>query len=262
VADDDQPSGGVRRVFESGTKARKWLLGLVLAGVAAAITSYVTGGITSGVDRVRGSFEEDPAPLGVTVTRSAKYGSGHWVFRQPLGVVKAIPLSDGDLGDLGVWDAWAHANGGMDSSTTAVEIVVEGATQYPVVLTGLTAEVIERAPPPKGVHVVPFGGGGLSPRYFSVDLDESPPTVESVSAAEELESAPPAVNFPYRVSATDPEVFLVFASTRKCDCSWRASLEWVYQGKKGTTVIDDAGQPFRTVSPSKSVDYVPKFDRG
>ena len=70
----------LRRVFESGTKARKWLLGLVLAGVAAAITSYVTGGITSGVDRVKGSFEEDPAPLAVTVTHSAKNGSGHWVL--------------------------------------------------------------------------------------------------------------------------------------------------------------------------------------
>ena len=81
---DEQPSGGVRRVFESGTKARKWLLGLVLAGVAAAITSYVTGGITSGVDRVKGSFEEDPAPLAVTVTHSAKNGSGHWVLPGPM----------------------------------------------------------------------------------------------------------------------------------------------------------------------------------
>jgi hypothetical protein len=259
---DDKPSEGLRRVFDSGTRARKWLIGIVVAAVAAVLTSYVTGGITAGVDRVRGSFEEEPAPLGVTVTHSAKWGSGHWVFAEPIKAVKSLPLPDGDRGDLEVWDAWARANGGMDSSSTAVEVVVEGATQFPVVLTRLTAEVIERAPPPKGVHVIPFGGGGLNPRFFSVNLDKSPPTVESVAAAEELESAPPAVDFPYRVSATDPEVFLIFAGTRTCDCTWRASLEWVYQGKKGTTVIDDAGQPFRTVSPSGSVDYMPKFEVG
>jgi hypothetical protein len=259
---DDKPSEGLRKIFDSGTRARKWLLGLVLAAVAAVITSYVTGGITSGVDRLRGSFEEDPAPLGVTVTRSAEQGSGHWVFDQPLKAVKAIPLPTGDLGALETWDAWAHSNGGMDGSVAGVEVVVEGTTPYPVVLTGLTAEVVERAPPPRGVHVVPFGGGGLPTRRFEVNLDKSPPTVTSAAAASELESAPPPIDFPYRVSATDPEVLLVMASTERCDCSWRASLEWVYQGKKGTTVIDDAGQPFRTVSPSRSVIYYPNFDRG
>ena len=61
---DEKPSEGVRRVLESGTRARKWLIGLVVAAVAAVITSYVTGGITSGVDRVRGSFEEEPRRSG------------------------------------------------------------------------------------------------------------------------------------------------------------------------------------------------------
>jgi hypothetical protein len=259
---DEKPSEGVRRVLDSGTKARKWILGIVVAAVAAVITSYVTGGITSGVDRVRGSFEEEPAPLGVTVTRLAKEGSGHWVFAQPMKAVKAIPLPNRDLGALETWDAWAHSHGGMDASSTGVRFIVEGATSHPVVLTGLTAEIVERLPPPRGVHVVPFGGGGLPTRRFEVNLDESPPTVRSLAAAPELESAPPPIDFPYRVSATDPEVFLMIGSTLACDCAWRANLEWVYQGKKGMTVIDDAGRPFRTVSPSRSAIYYPKFDRG
>ena len=104
--------------------------------------------------------------------------------------------------------------------------------------------------------------GQLLPRHFSVDLDASPPVVESVAAPPEFGSARPPVDFPYRVSPTDPAVFLIVAGPSKCDCTWRANLEWVYQGKKGSTVIDDNGQPFRTVSPSKSVDYFPEFDRG
>ena len=257
---DDKPSEGVSRVLDSGTRARKWFIGIVVAVVAAVVTSYVTGGITAGVDRVRGSFEEEPAPLGLTVTRSTD--SGHWVFAEPLKAVKAIPLPTGDLGALETWDTWAHSHGGMDAYSSRVEVVVEGTTAYPVVLTGLTAEVVTRAPPPRGVHVVPFGGGGLPTRRFEVDLDESPPTVRSLAAAPELESAPPPIDFPYRVSNTDPEVLLIIASTRRCDCSWRASIEWVYQGKKGSTVIDDGGQPFRTVSPFRSVFYYPKFETG
>ena len=255
---DEQPSGGVRRVFESGTKARKWLLGLVLAGVAAAITSYVTGGITSGVDRVKGSFEEDPAPLAVTVTHSAKNGSGHWVLPGPIGAVKALPLPAGDLGQLEVWDAWARRHGGMDGSVTAVEVVVQRAASGSVVLTGLTVDVVEQTAPPKAVHVVPFGGGPVAVRHFQVDLDANPPTVESLPAEFDPD---PAIAFPYEVSPSDSLVLYIVASTRECDCAWRANLEWANQGKKGAYVIDDAGQPFRTVSPSRSVDYVPEFDR-
>lgn len=257
---DDKPSEGLRKVFDSGTRARKWLLGIVLAAVAAVITSYVTGGITSGVDRVRGSFEEEPAPLGVTVTHSAKRGSGHWIVPGNLASVKSLPLPQGDLKDLEVWDAWARGHGGSDAYSTTAEVVVEGATPSPVVLTGLTVDVVERAPPPRAVHVVPFGGGPVAVRHFQVDLDKSPPAIASIPA--EFDDTP-AIDFPYKVSQSDPEVMYIVAyAPEKCDCSWRAILEWVFQGKKGTTVIDDAGQPFRTVSPTGSVEYLPKFDRG
>ena len=257
---DDKPSEGVGRVLDSGTRARKWLIGIVVAAVAAVITSYVTGGITAGVDRVRGSFEEEPAPLGVTVTHSAKRGSGHWIVPGTLASVKALPRPQGDLGDLAVWDAWAREHGGLDAFSTTAEVVVEGATSSPVVLTGLTVDVVERAPPPRAVHVAPSGGGPVAVRHFQVDLDKSPPKVSSLPA--EFDPSP-AIDFPYTVSQSDPEVMYIVAYARaKCDCTWRANLEWVYQGKKGTTVIDDAGQPFHTVSPSRSVIYYPKVDQG
>jgi hypothetical protein len=256
---DEKPSEGARRVLDSGTRARKWLIGIVVAAVAAVITSYVTGGITAGVDRVRGSFEEEPAPLGVTVTHSAKRGSAHWILPGPLASVRSLPLPEGDLGDLDVWDAWAREHGGLDAFNTTAEVYIEGATPNPVLLTGLTVDVVERAPPPRAVHVIPFGGGPVAVRHFQVDLDKSPPEVKSLPA--EFDPIP-AIDFPYKVSQSDPEVLYIVAYAPECDCTWRANLEWVYQGKKGTTVIDDAGQPFRTVSPSRSFEYLPKFDPG
>ena len=261
LSEENKQSSGVRGVFESGTRARKWLLGLVIAGVAAALTSYVTGGVTSGVDRVRGLVEDEPAPVGVTVTDSGAHGSGHWVFTDSISSVKSLPLPTGDLGHLEVWDAWARQHGGMDGDMTAIEVVVEGTTPYPVVLRGLTVDVVDRAPPPRGVHVVPFGGGALEGRHLQVDLDQSPPNVAAVPAPPEIGDRP-AITFPYRVSQTDPEVLLIMATTSECDCSWRGTLEWTYHGKNGTTVIDDDGKPFRTVAGSKSVQYYPEFDRG
>ena len=115
---DDTEQSPETRIRESGTRARKWLLGIVVAAVAAVITSYVTGGITSGVDRARGLVEDEPAPLTADVSRPFKRGSGHFVFTRPLGAVKALPLPTGELGDLEVWGAWAREHGGLESDKT------------------------------------------------------------------------------------------------------------------------------------------------
>jgi hypothetical protein len=126
------------------------------------------------------------------------------------------------------------------------------------VITDLTVDTVRRLPPPKGVLVAPFGGGAFGHRYFDVNLDEQPPTVTPVSG--EFDNTK-AVDFPYRVSVTDPEVFTILASTRRCDCSWRAQIHWVYHGKNGTTAIDDAGQPFRTTSSARSTTYIAQKGR-
>src|SRR6478672_8738617 len=96
-------------------RARKWLFGLVLAGVAAAITGLIASGITSGVHRVKREFEKTPSPISATldrlftIERPAKLGSAHYVFTQP---IRSIPFpTKGDLRYIPAWDAWAHAHG-------------------------------------------------------------------------------------------------------------------------------------------------------
>jgi len=119
-------------------------------------------------------------------------------------------------------------------------------------------EIIRRAPPPKGVNVIPFGGGVVGSRHFEVDLDAHPPTVTTLDAEFDPEKA---VDFPYKVSRTDPEVFTIIAYTQKCDCSWRAHLRWTYHGEKGSTAIDNGGQPFRTVSSANATPYIAREGR-
>jgi len=254
---------GVRRLWTARTRATKWVLGLLLAGLAAAVTSYATGAIRSGVDAARDLFEEEAPPVGITLSqgiqagREAKLGSAHWLFTRP---INALPYpNSGDLTQIPAWDAWARQHGGIEADKTGVEVVIEGKTQYPVVLTALTVEVVRRDPPPKAILVAPFGGGPVGDRHFQVNLDASPPTVEALP--DEFNPVP-AVDFPYQVSQTDPEVFLIVAHALKCDCSWRARLHWVYHGQTGSTVIDQDGQPFRTASAAgKTATYLAQNGR-
>ncbi len=247
------------RALGAAARARKWLVGLVLAGIAAAVTGIIASGITSGAHRVKHAFEKTPAPVGFTlvdVKRPSKFGTGHYIFTRP---IESIPFpTKGDLRYIATWDAWAHRHGGVEADRTFVRVVIEGKTPLPVVLAGLTIDVTRRAPAPKGVHIAPFGGGPVGVRYFDVDLDADPPHVASVPAEFTNE---PAIDFPYRVSQTEPEVLSIAASGAKCDCSWRALLHWVYKGKNGVTVIDDHGRPFRTVSGLRSTLYIVSHGR-
>lgn len=90
-------------------------------------------------------------------------------------------------------------------------------------------------------------GGGITPRGFDVNLDIDRPVAHAV-AGNDTGQTVPAVQFPYRVSATDPEVLLVTATTQTYDCNWYLELDWSSQGRTGTVRVDDHGRPFRTTS--------------
>ena len=64
------------------------------------------------------------------------------------------------------------------------------------------------------------------------------------------------INFPYKVSLTDPEVFMIFGNTSRCDCRWTAKLRWQSGDEDGTTTIRDGDDPFRTASGSAARDQL------
>ena len=57
------------------------------------------------------------------------------------------------------------------------------------------------------------------------------------------------------MSESEPEVFFIFASAHRCDCTWVAELAWSAKGKSGVATIDDDGEPFRTVSGEGATAY-------
>ncbi|MGW3391356.1 helix-turn-helix domain-containing protein [Streptomyces cinereoruber] len=148
--------------------------------------------------------------------------------------------------------AWAGAHGAVHGGETLVRVTVQGRSpSTAVVLHALHVRVVGRAaPPPWDAYRMGEGcGGAVTPRHFAVDLDRPRPLAKPVDGhdASGAESRTiPAVSFPYKVTASDPEELLVSARTAGCDCRWYLELEWSSGDRSGTVRITDGGKPFRT----------------
>jgi len=145
--------------------------------------------------------------------------------------------------------AWAATQGAVHGRQTRVQISVQGRSSTAVVLEALHVRIVSRGNPAAGsAYAMDQGcGGDLTPRRFTVNLDVDRPIARPKDGADSGHTIP-AVQFPYRVSAEDPEVLLVAATTQTYDARWYLELDWSSQGRTGTIRIDDHGRPFHTTS--------------
>jgi hypothetical protein len=141
--------------------------------------------------------------------------------------------------------------------TDRVPSTLPGVHGLTTLRTGLKVRVLERKPLPATSTVLVAGCGGDGAfRWLDVDLDESPPRATPGFRANAVEGLRGEVSdkqltpirFPYSVSLSDAEPFLITARTRRCDCAWVAEVTWASEGRTGTTVIDDGGRPFRSTA--------------
>ncbi|MEE1729223.1 helix-turn-helix transcriptional regulator [Streptomyces sp. BE282] len=237
---------------------RRWVQALAICTVAALALVLVAA--SAGPSRQQQRPERQPPvarPAAPPFTWTSddhvwKYGCGHtYLVGGPPAAVPPPP-AEADA------ESWATALGAVHAGETGVRITLQGTDERAVVLEALRIRVVERREPAEGrVHRMSSGcGGALTPRMFDVDLDVARPVARSVPGNNTGEPIP-AVSFPYRVSASDPEVFLVTGRAADCDCDWVAELRWSSGGRSGTVRIDDGGRPFRTSgAPGRPVhDY-------
>ncbi|MFF4397284.1 helix-turn-helix domain-containing protein [Streptomyces sp. NPDC001480] len=185
---------------------------------------------------------------GLPVTWSAdsqvwKLGCGHdYVIDKPPTQVPPPPVQQDAA-------AWAATQGAVHGRQTMVQISVQGRSSTAVVLEALRVRIVSRGNPAAGnAYAMDQGcGGEITPRGFTVNLDADRPIARPKDGADS-EHTIPAVHFPYRVSAEDPEVLLVDATTQTYDARWYLELDWSSQGRTGTIRIDDHGRPFHTSS--------------
>jgi hypothetical protein len=84
----------------------------------------------------------------------------------------------------------------------------------------------------------------LPARTFVIDFDQDNPRIVR-------DTGTPA--FPYTVSQTDPERFVIKAATRRYYVEWRLALDWTCLGQQGTEIIDAHGHPFRVSAAPESL---------
>ncbi|MFF9631469.1 transcriptional regulator [Streptomyces fradiae] len=140
---------------------------------------------------------------------------------------------------------WITGLGGAPGENVLTELAVQGTGEEAVVLHALRVRVVDRAAPlPGNAYWMGVGcGGEMTPMGLDVNLDAAQPRVVPV-AGRQGDRVIPASDFPYKVSATDPQVLKVTAHTAGHSVRWYLELEWSSGGRQGTLRIDDRGRPF------------------
>ncbi|MEU7566618.1 helix-turn-helix domain-containing protein [Streptomyces fradiae] len=140
---------------------------------------------------------------------------------------------------------WITGLGGAPGENVLTELAVQGTGEEAVVLHALRVRVVDRAAPlPGNAYWMGVGcGGEMTPMGLDINLDAAQPRVVPV-AGRQGDRVIPASDFPYKVSATDPQVLKVTAHTAGHSVRWYLELEWSSGGRQGTLRIDDRGRPF------------------
>ncbi|MEU2180187.1 helix-turn-helix domain-containing protein [Streptomyces thermolilacinus] len=142
---------------------------------------------------------------------------------------------------------WVTGLGGVPGGDMLMELTVQGTGEETVVLHALHVRVVEKtAPLPWNAYTMGVGcGGDMTPMSLDVNLDAARPRTVPV-AGQQGDREIPAGDFPYKVSADDPQMLRVTAHTAGHSVRWYLELEWSSGGRRGTLRIDDRGRPFAT----------------
>ncbi|MFV2119142.1 hypothetical protein ACE14D_12120 [Streptomyces sp. Act-28] len=229
-----------------------------LSGPSTASTPPPTTAAPSGAGTPRGAASERRAG-GVPLTVDVR----PYVWRDPCSQVYVVdrpparvPPPPSEQGARG----WVTALGGVPGGDVLMELSVQAAGDETVVLHALHVRVVEKgAPLPWNAYTMGVGcGGEIRPMSFDVNLDAARPRAVPV-AGQQGDTEIPASDFPYRVSANDPQVLQVTAHTAGHSVRWYLELEWSSGGRQGTLLVDDRGRPFATSATTgrPAFDYLP-----
>lgn len=271
------PEPTVSQHVDAGGRARVWVAGRnqyiltpgnvfsVIVPTVLIIVSFLvyqavgrapqaSGALSAGG---HGKQAQQAAPLLVTLVYDQNHVDNgapscvNWVVPRPVSAIKA-PAVGFELDETD-----AHQLGGIDEGVTDFKIDVQGTTPTAVELIDLRVVGIERMPVGKGTDIWSSDGcGPASEAGFDIGLGSGPPVIAPVARLDG--GAAKKIPFPFVVSSTDIQQFQIAAvdsissGTATCGClvRWRLALDWSYEGKTGTTVIDDNGKPFQTIFAS------------
>jgi hypothetical protein len=256
--------GGARSGTAPAPRTRWWTrtVAWTVSILAGAVATVLTGWIAATPNLVKDLFIR-PAAAPDVVTISVQHAVGPCSSLVTTRSITDVGPPPGDAASWDDWSGWSRNLGAYDHSDTNLLVTVRGGTAQPVVLTGLRVVVTERVESLGGIGLSNQCGDSMDGRILTINLDHRPPSTESdlIEPADDGSSVAggtwrttPLV-FPYRVSDTMLETFVIRGVAQTCNCSWRAYLTWSDGKASGETTIDDHGQPFRTAAPKERTRY-------
>jgi hypothetical protein len=202
---------------------------------------------------------QDSSGLPFTIAVSSTWAPDvGWISDRPMAEIPPRPIGsesdpEGDKAVAQRWEEFVRRGGAVRTGGWGVQFTVQGKSSAQVTLTDLDVRVVARRHPVRGTMFLDVGGDPVEFRRLDADLDDRPVTLSSFYQKDwdfgtipEHERRP--IEFPYRVSLSDAETFVVRTSTDDCDCSWIMELSWTSEGRTGTLTIDDDGVPFRSTA--------------
>ncbi|TWP46729.1 hypothetical protein FKR81_34650 [Lentzea tibetensis] len=217
-------------------KHRWWLtaLAVVIAVGAATVAGYFLNRGTAGVP-VAGP----PAPK--LVSKAAYYGCG-WQYH------------DGDPAKADV----ARVAAGKDptlvfqqSSLLTFDLYVQNPSAQEILLTDLKVETVRRGDVPTTGFMANSGlcGSALEPRYFEADV------LKEQVTPKQGEDGSPAVDFPFKVSAGDPELLRTHFADVTGLVEFVVVLAIVVEGRDYEIRLDNGGQHYKVIGPTTLPRY-------
>jgi hypothetical protein len=224
------------------SKPAAWTGGVLTALVVAAATAFGSGAVHRLFPPAHHS-----APA-VTIESSWLSGCG----AQYLDETPAQAVASGNY------------SGVPEGGNQTIEIVNQTSSTERVVITGIRISLVARRPAPaSGILVTNDacggGGGGVTPRPFSVSFGSTPPEVTA-----QHEAGVPFVDFPYSISRTDPEVFnLNLLGSAIAEYTFTVKVFWVAAGQQYHTTLTNDGRDYEFIGSDPALRvYAPGSNPG
>jgi hypothetical protein len=231
----------------------------IFSGVGVAATALVVAAFTAigtGLgSKALHAFDDDEQALVSASARQEIAECGTQLFVEQPRASATLATRPG-----GSWLSFMQRNRARVAAQSVVTVSIQGESARTVTLTGIRFHVVRRPRPSGAVFANPCGGG-VSGRSVLADLDRQPVAIVNSNedprgGLDPTQRPAHPIRFPWTVSVTDPLLLTIVATTKRCACSWRASIDWASGGKTGALAVDDGGRGYAVVGAEGARTYL------
>lgn len=244
----DSDKSTLHKLFGSGRRVAVTLGTILATAVIGWVVTYYAPGVVSHktemppIHPILTDVQDDP----FTVSTFTNLPVIMFLPASAVSSSKRNPSSDICNG----FHEWGRRLGGADVNATHIRLIVQGATSSAVIITGLSARVLNHKAVNGRTVECATSQGEAQIRTLAINLDSRN---TSASYLAHGKRSP----FGFTLGKGETEVFDITASTSKADMlEWSLLLHFTVDGKEQSIEMRDRGVPFRTVARHKGQLYV------